>query len=153
MWNTNFLTKLGLLQFWVATILRLNICIHVLPCQKVLLMRNIHDMWNTAVFLVSCLVITVECLVVSPLHMFYTAAMSYSYYWWWHKHSSMWRWSTLRYIHWIGWGISYAFALEVPGTSEVLMWTLRVKINWILALWLLEVFYIRVTRQMFLCLI
>ena len=39
-----------------------------------------HGMWNAAVFLVSCLAITVEQLVVSPLYMFYTAAMSYSYY-------------------------------------------------------------------------
>ena len=30
-----FLTKVGLLQFWVATVLRLKICI--LSCQKVLI--------------------------------------------------------------------------------------------------------------------
>ena len=32
-------------------------------------------------------------------------------------------------------------------------WTLGVKINWVLALWLLELFWMRVTSQMFLCLI
>ena len=35
MWNKKFLTKVGLLQFWVATVLRLNI--RILPCQKVLI--------------------------------------------------------------------------------------------------------------------
>ena len=34
MWKKKLLTKLGLLQFWVATVLRLNI--RILPCQKVL---------------------------------------------------------------------------------------------------------------------
>ena len=36
-------------------------------------------MWNEAVFLVSCIAITVEHSVVSTLYMYYTAAMSYTY--------------------------------------------------------------------------
>ena len=51
----------------------------------------------------------------------------------------------------------YGFALELPGTlivmAEVLIGTLRVKINWILVLGLVELFLMRVTSQIFLCLI
>ena len=54
MWNMKFLAKVELLQFWVGTIPRVNICI--LSCQKVLIKwKQFNGRWNAAVFYVSCL--------------------------------------------------------------------------------------------------
>ena len=84
-------------------------------------------------FSVSCLAIIVEHLVVSPLYMLYTAAMSYRYYY----NDDI---SILACAGEVHFAAStqqdeeyYGFALEVLGTvmAEV---TLGVKINRILAL-------------------
>ena len=92
--------------------------------------------WNTAAFLVSCLAITVA---VSPLYRFYTVPIAIA--------STSEDISTLACedeAHLAAFseqddrGIFYGFALEIPETltimAEILLWTLVVQINRILAL-------------------